>query len=193
MNYKIVTVSLLAAALLPIAASGQFTRESAETRRSTETSEGIGPLAGAGELMLGGSGGADTDFDDSFGGFSGSLGFYINDNLMWAVRQSVNYSNPDTGPRAWNGSTRLALDHHFRVGREELRPFVGVTFGRVYGDTVNDTWAAGLELGAKYYVQPRTFVSGMAEYQWFFRNASSIDNSFDDGSILWSVGLGFNF
>ncbi len=175
----------LVAALLPLLASAQTAVTSPGTVDPTRNT-------GEREFTLGGSGAANRDFDNTFGGVSFSYGQYINPTLLWAVRQSLNYSNPDVGGTQWNGSTRLAIDQHF-AARGALRPFVGANFGGVYGDAVRDTWAAGLEAGAKFYVQPRTFVYAIAEYGWFFRRARSIDNSFDDGQFNWSLGVGFNF
>lgn len=147
---------------------------------------------GESEFTLGGAGAANRDLDNTFGGVNFSYGVYTNETFMWAIRQSINYSNPSNGGTQWNGSTRLALDQHF-ASQGNLRPFVGVNFGGVYGDAVNDTWAAGLEGGAKFYVQSRTFVYAMAEYGWFFRRARNLDNTFDDGQFNWGVGIGFNF
>ncbi len=159
----------------------------------TQTSM-IDPMRRAGdrEFTIGGSGASNTDFDDSFGGANLSFGWYSNETQAWVIRQSINYSNPDIGGTTWNGATRLAFDQHL-WGRGALRPFLGVNVGRVYGDSVNDTWAAGLEGGFKLYVQTRTFVYAMGEYGWFFDRARDVEDRFNDGQINWSVGLGFNF
>lgn len=148
--------------------------------------------AGEREFTLGGSGASNTDMDDSFGGLSFSYGWYHTENTAIAIRQSINYSNPERGGTTWMGATRVAYDYHL-AARGAFRPFVGANFGGVYGDAVSDTWAAGLEAGVKYYVQPKTFIYAMGEYGWFFDRASGIDDTFRDGSINWSVGLGFNF
>ena len=148
--------------------------------------------AGEHEFTLGGGGATNKDFDNSFGGVNFSYGWYTSPTQEWVVRQSVNYSNPNNGPQRWNGSTRVAFDQHF-AARGALRPFVGANLGGVYGEGVSDTFAAGLEGGAKFYVQPRTFVYAMAEYGWFFRHARSLDNRFSDGQFNWGVGIGFNF
>jgi hypothetical protein len=154
----------------------------------------IDPLRRAGdrEFTIGGSGASNTDFNDSFGGANLSYGWYTNETQAWVLRQSINYSNPRVGATAWNGSTRIAFDQHL-LGRGSMRPFIGANAGRVYGDGVRDTWAAGLEVGAKFYVQTRTFVYTMAEYGWFFKRARDVDNRFRDGQFNWSLGLGFNF
>ena len=170
----------LVLALLPAAASAQTPQVS--------TARTIGEH----EITFGGAGGANTSFDNTFGGVNFSYGAYLSPTLLWSLRQSVNYSNPDVGGTQWNGATRLAFDHHF-VARGAVRPFVGLNFGRVYGDAVNDTWAAGLEGGAKFYVRPQTFVFAMAEYGWFFKKARNADDAFSDGQINWTVGVGFNF
>jgi len=172
------TLCLLALAL-PLAAFGQTVVD--PTRR-----------AGEHEITLGGSGGSNTDFDSSFGGINFSYGSYINPTLMWQIRQSVNYANPDRGGTSWNGATRLAFDQHL-AARGAVRPFIGANIGRVYGDNVHDTWAAGLEAGAKFYVQSQTFIYAMAEYGWFFERARGIDNSFSDGQLNFGIGIGYNF
>jgi hypothetical protein len=148
--------------------------------------------AGEREFTIGGAGATNKDFDDSFGGVNFSYGWYTSETNEWVIRQSINYSNPSNGGQAWNGATRIAFDYHI-AARGALRPFVGVNAGGVYGDRVRETFAAGLETGAKYYVQPRTFIYAMAEYGWFFRRARNVDNSFSDGQFNWSVGVGFNF
>ena len=152
-----------------------------------------GPRAGEKEFTLGGSGGSNRQFSDSFGGANIGLGYFLSDTQEISIRQSINYSNPDVpGARQeWNGSTRLAFDQHFSTGA--LRPFVGVNLGGAYGKGVTDTWAAGVEAGLKYYVLPHTFVYATPEYNWFFRHASGLRHRFSDGQFNWSVGVGFNF
>jgi hypothetical protein len=148
--------------------------------------------AGEREFTLGGAGATNPDMNNSFGGVNFSYGWYATENAAWVIRQSINYSNPRVGPTTWGGATRVAYDYHL-APQGALRPFVGANFGGAYGDAIRDTFAAGLEGGVKFYVQPRTFVYTMAEYGWFFRRASGIDRGFKDGQINWSMGLGFNF
>jgi len=68
-----------------------------------------------------------------------------------------------------------------------------VNAGRIYGDAVHDSWTAGLETGAKYYVTPRTFVQLTVEYGWFFDNGDNFDTQFHDGQWSWGVGVGYRF
>ncbi|HRE82148.1 MAG TPA: hypothetical protein PLN52_13960 [Opitutaceae bacterium] len=82
-----------------------------------------GPVAGEREVVIGGSGGSNKDFDDSFGGVNVSLSQFVNDMLSVGIRQSVNYVNPQNGGSAWNGSTRIAVDQHFMAG--PIRPSSG--------------------------------------------------------------------
>jgi hypothetical protein len=148
--------------------------------------------AGEHEFTLGGSGAVNTSFDDSFGGLNFSYGWYASPTTLLTLRQSINYSNSDTEDAQYSGSTRLAYDWHFG-DRGPMRPYIGVNIGGVYGERVRDTFAAGLETGVKYYVQPRTFVYFHLEYDWYFRQGTNIDDTFDDGQLNWSVGVGFNF
>lgn len=178
------TICLLALAL-PLLASAQTAISAPGTIDPTRR-------AGEHEFTIGGSGAANKDFDNTFGGVNFSYGMYINPTLMWSLRQSINYSNPDVGGTQWNGATRLAFDQHL-TARGPFRPFVGANFGGVYGDRVRDTWAAGLEAGGKFYVQQNTFIYAMVEYGWFFRRARGVDDSFSDGQFNWGIGIGYNF
>jgi hypothetical protein len=184
---------LLILIILPIAAAAQSS--ASDYDRASLTSDQYGAHAGNNEFTLGGGGTSNKDLNDSLGGLNFSLGHYLTDAHELVIRQSVNYSNPRNASRTWNGSTRLAADQ-FIISHGALRPFIGVNVGGVYGDNVRDTWAAGLEAGLKYYVQPRTFIEATVEYDWYFRHANSINNvrnSFDTGQWNWGVGIGFNF
>ena len=151
-----------------------------------------GPRAGDREITLGGNAGSNKRFDDSFGGANATFGIFVDNSLEFILRQGVNYTNPDVGGGAWNGSTILAIDYHYtQLGR--IYPFVGVNFGGVYGDSVKDSWAAGLEVGAKFYVQPKTFIFTAVEYSWLFERARDINHQFSDGQYRGSLGIGFNF
>jgi hypothetical protein len=176
-----------------VALAPAMTLAQVQTTAGSPTGPGYGlRRAGEREVTIGGSGASNRQFDNSFGGVNFSYGAYLNENNAWAIRQSINYSNPDVGGTQWQGSTRVAFDYHIPT-TASVRPFVGANFGGVYGDALRDTLAAGLEGGLKFYVQPRTFIYGIAEYGWFFRHARSIDNTFRDGAFNWSLGLGYNF
>jgi hypothetical protein len=153
--------------------------------------EPIGPARGSREFSVGASGSSNQDFDNSSGGLNLGLGYYYTDSLAGYFRQSVNYANPATGPDAWTGWTRLALNQHFFDG--SVRPFFGVNAGRLYGDAVRDSWTAGLETGAKFYVRPQTFLQAGVEYGWLFEKSRDLDDRFEDGLWNWSVSVGFNF
>jgi hypothetical protein len=152
--------------------------------------EVFGPQEGEWEMTLGGSGSNNKDFDSGGFGASGSIGYFFTDDWEVALRQGVSYSDV-SGSTTWNAATRAAVDYHFDLNR--LRPFVGVNFGGLYGKSVTDSWAAGLEGGLKYYVKPKTFIFAMGEYQWLFKDADRADNNFDEGQFVYSIGLGFNF
>jgi hypothetical protein len=149
----------------------------------------IGPQTGNWELTLGGSGSSNQDFDAGSFGVAASLGYFVSDPIEVVVRQNFAYS--DTGETTWLGQTRGAVDYHFSL--ERFQPFVGASFGGVYGDGATDSWAAGLEGGLKYYVLPKTFLFGLVEYQWFFKDTSDFSDNFSDGAFTYAIGIGFNF
>ena len=175
MKYGIALTALLAAAPLTALAQQNY----------------VGPQAGDKEFSLSGSGSSDQNGDNANFGISGDLGYYLTPDLEMGIRQSVNYDNPANSNSDWNGATRGFADYHFL--HNAFRPFVGGSLGGIYGDNVNDSGFAGLEVGAKYYVREKTFVTGRAEYQWFFDSADEADNRFSDGAWAYTVGLGFNF
>ncbi len=179
-------VSILACVLalaLPVAGSAQSTVPYGDTPTGTR------------ELSLGGGGASNNDLDDSFGALNFSYGYFLGPELLLALRQDVSYANPRGGDTSWNGATRLALSHHLGSGsaNSTVRPFIGISAGRIYGDNVRDTWAAGLETGAKFYVQQRTFVFLNISYDWLFEDEDDIDDTFGDGRFGWGLGVGFNF
>jgi len=158
------------------------------------------------ELTLGAGGANDNDFSGFQFNLNGSLGYFFNDNLELSVRQSISYTDigtfedPDEDDfedgdggdgSAINGSTRVALDYHFDLGR--WQPFVGANIGYAYGDTVADTFVAGPEAGVKFFLNDTTFIFGLAEYQFFFDEGDDADEAFDDGQFVYTVGLGVRF
>jgi len=187
------TKLILAGASLLFAAtfaSAQTTTDTVPVTTSSYRVSEFGAVKGDWEFTLGGSGASNKDFDNSLGGLNLSLGNYLTDSLELSVRQSGNYSN-GSGDATFDGSTFAALDYHFGTGR--FRPFVGVNFGAIYGENTSDTWAAGIEAGAKFYVLPKTFIFALVNYAWTFEDASGAQDNFDDGAILWTAGVGFNF
>lgn len=157
-------------------------------------SSAYGPSAGDREFSLSGIGSSDDDFNNSSIGLSGDLGWYLRDNVIVGVRQSLNYADIEgesVDDDFWNGSTRGYADYQF--GSHRLRPFLGGSLGMIYGDAVEDSGFAGLEAGSKYYVLPETYLLGRMEYQWFFDSSSDADDAFDDGAWAYTIGIGFNF
>ena len=148
------------------------------------------PTVGDNVFSLSGSGASDKDFNNGTFGLSFDLGRFVAPHLELGIRQSGNYADNQGGAN-WNGSTRGFADYH--LGRGAIQPFVGVNLGRVYGNTTDDSFYAGPELGVKDYVMPKTFVQLQGEYQFFFHNADQINNNFNDGSFVYSAGIGFDF
>lgn len=158
-------------------------------------SSSVGPDRGDKEFSLSGTGSSDRNLDSGSFGVSGDLGWYLSDDLVAGVRQSINYASiegADIEDDFWNGSTRGYLNYQFLNDR--ARPFVGGSLGGIYGDGVKDSAFAGLETGLKYYVRPKTYFIGRVEYQFFFSDSDDASDAFqDDGAWAYTVGLGYNF
>lgn len=152
--------------------------------------EFVGPQAGDWEVTISGSGSSDNDFDNTTLGVTGSAGKYMTDNVLVGVRQTLNFSDSEDNT-ALTGATRVFADYVFDLGR--WRPYIGASAGGIYGEGVNNTFAAGPEVGVKYYADDNTFIYAQTEYQFTFQDSDDIDDAFDDGGFFHAVGVGFNF
>ncbi len=141
------------------------------------------------ELTLFGSGVSNQDFDAGAFSGGGSIGYYLGDVVELAIRQNVAFI--DAGDSDWNGSTRAAIDFHLPL--PVVKPFIGANFGWVYGDTVKETMAAAPEAGVKIFAKQDVFIFAMAEYQFFFEDTDQAGDAFEDGSFVYSLGIGFTF
>ncbi|MCH8497421.1 MAG: porin family protein [Marinobacter sp.] len=179
-NTVAISLCLLVGAL-PMAASAQ--------------SPLTGPALGDREFSISGTGSNDRSFNSGGFGVSGDLGWYLQNDLVAGIRQSVNYASikgESIKDDFWNGSTRGYLNYQFLDG--SARPFVGASLGAVYGDGVKNSTFAGLETGLKHYVLNKTYFLARVEYQFLFTSTRDASNSFrDDGAWAYTVGLGYNF
>lgn len=144
------------------------------------------------EVAISGAGSNDEDFNAGGGTVAASLGYYFTEVFELSVRQLVSFQDPGKGVSdLWNGATRVAADLHFPI--DHVVPYVGAQFGWVYGDTVNETLVAGPEGGLKVYVKEDVFFQAAIEYAFFFEDSDSLDDAFDKGQILYTLGFGIRF
>jgi hypothetical protein len=169
---RLFKTSLLVAAMLPVVAVAA-------------------PVAGDREVTLSGAGSSDKSFDDTVFSIQGSWGQYLDDSAMWGVRQSINARDTEGESVKFDGSTRVFYDYHFGTG--QTRPFVGLSLGGIYGDGVDNTFSGGPEIGIKHWVQDKTFITAMAEYQFLFKSGSDARDRYDHGAFFYSVGVGYNY
>ena len=149
--------------------------------------------AGDWELTLSGTGSNGPDFDGTSFGVNANIGYFLTKELEVGVRQTIAYSDITGGGDGsnWAGSTRLAVDYHFDMGR--WQPYIGANVGYVYGD-VNDSFLAGPEGGIKFFVNSTTFINLAVEYQFFFdSDTDDATDAFSDGQFLYSLGIGFRW
>ncbi len=158
-------------------------------------SSAVGPHEGNREFSISGTGGSDQSFDSGSFGVTGDFGWYMRDNMVAGIRQSVNYASIEgesIKDDFWNGSTRGYINHHFLADRS--RPFIGASLGGVYGDGIENSAFAGLETGVKYYVREKTYLLARVEYQFLFDSTNDATDAFqDDGAWAYTVGMGYNF
>ncbi|WP_037340397.1 hypothetical protein, partial [Saccharospirillum impatiens] len=94
-KFNIAAITLCLFGALPVAAFAETTR--------------FGPDQGEKEFSVSGTGSSDQEFNSGSFGLTGDLGWYLSDNAIAGVRQSVNYANisgESITNDFWNGSTR---------------------------------------------------------------------------------------
>ena len=160
------------------------------TRERSSRDVLTGPYQGAWEFLLGGSGSSDQDFDANNISVDVTLGYYLTDTVEVGVRQNVSVAGNEDDT-SWNGATTGFIDYVFDF--DAFRPFVGVSLGYLYGDDTNDTFIGGPEAGVKYYIKDDAFVFGRVNYDFLFDSGDEIDDNFEDGRFVYSIGLGINF
>jgi len=185
MKMKNLKIKTLAGAAVAILLAGNAHAQSFSTQSE------YGAVAGDWELTLDGRGANDRKFDSGSGGAAVSLGYYLADQWEISVQQGLSIIKPANASSSVAGLTLLTLDYYFPLKR--WRPFIGASFGGIYGEDVRNSFLAGPEAGVKFYVQPKTFIEAKIDYQWLFRSGGSIDDRIRDGRFGYSLGIGFNF
>ena len=160
---KLYLVPVLALLMVPAIASAQFEQ-------------------GNFSLEIAGSGGNDHDFDTGFANLDFELGYFLTKELMVGIRQGLDWSD---GGSIWNGSTRVVGNFHFDM--DKWQPYGGGSIGYTYGETTNDSWIAGLEVGTKYFVNSTTYIDVRAGYDF------DLEEGIDDGAFVYGLGLGFRW
>ena len=141
------------------------------------------------EITIEGSGTSDKDFDNSTLSAEAGMGYFFNSMTELGLRQGLGLADIGGGDDNWSASTRLFFDLHFPINC--IYPFIGVNFGYLYGDIVDETWIAGPEIGIKGFLSDTAFLFGLVEYNFTFEDADEVDDAFDDGRFVYAVGIGF--
>lgn len=157
---------------------------------STASAQDFGFRQGEFSLTLTGSGSNDSDARNGGANANANLGYFVMDQLELSLRQSLGYSDFGGGS-SWTGGTRVGVDYYFDLDR--FQPFVGASFGFLYGDQFDDTFAAGPEAGIRFLVNETTFIFASVAYEFFFDNAENADGAFEDGQFVYSLGIGFTW
>lgn len=141
-------------------------------------------------FTLQGSGTSDDNIDNTILSVEASYGYLYTDSFEFGIRQGIGYIDVP-GDDMWNGSTRVYMDFNF--GTDRLQPFLGANAGYLYGDNVNETWIAGPQGGIKAFISSHAFFMALVEYNFTFEDADNVDEAFDDGRFVYSLGFGIRF
>ena len=150
-----------------------------------------GFVAGNNTFNLTGSGSSDKDLDYTSFDVEFSFGHFFTKGLEGQIRQGFSLLDSPGSNDNWNASTRGALDLY--LSSRSICPFIGANVGYVYGDNVTDTGVGGPEGGVKLFLNNTTYILGLIEYQFFFKEGDEIKDRFKDGRFVYSLGLGIKF
>jgi hypothetical protein len=137
------------------------------------------------EFVLFGTGASDQDVSHGSAAISGSLGRMLGDHFR---RASADYYFSDAPRRA----RRPRVDRSLSTSRSARSPRSSRD-AALFGDFVKGTWVAAPEAGLKLFLREHVFLQLMAEYQFFFDTTNEADEAFNDGSFVYSLGLGMTF
>ena len=142
------------------------------------------------ELTLSASAQNDVNFNGFIFNAGGSIGYFFSDQFEGGLRQDFTYTDAGGPGSSSNGGTTVFVNYHFGDRGAQLQPFIGANIGYLYGDTINDTFAAGPEGGVKYFLSDDWFLYASIQYEFFFDNAGSADDNFNDGVFNYRLGIG---
>lgn len=166
--------------------------QAASSRSAGEGRAVVGHASMPWEVTIAAAGVTGEDWDAGGANAAVDIGYYFDDNFSLAFRQNGSFSDAGRGRSdVWNGTSRIAADLHFPMGR--IVPFVGVNGGVVYGDLVEESVIVGPEAGVRLYLKDDVFLRALVEYQFFLDKSDKIENAFDDGQFVLGIGFGIRF
>jgi hypothetical protein len=83
------------------------------------------------EFSIFGSGSSDNNVDNTVFSISAGHGYFFTDNLEVELRQRIDFVDTP-GDNFWGGSTELAADYHFNLGRIQPRNVQGQACGYAF-------------------------------------------------------------
>lgn len=181
------------AASTPSAVDGGITIPPADLQllsaQATNTQSGF--QQGDWDVLLSGSGGSSHNWSGGNASLAASVGYLFTDSLELSLRQSLSMSDSHGTENTRSGSTEIAFDAH--IGTGPVLPFLGVNFGRVYGEGVDDTWTAGPEGGVKWFLKQDAYLLAMVDYVIRFDSSHDLDDGWHEGDFVYTIGFGLTF
>jgi hypothetical protein len=148
--------------------------------------------AGDYTFTLAGAGVSDDDLVNNDFSVNAAVSYFFTDAWEIAVRDNIILDDQEGSDDDWANTFRIALDWNCCTSGAFV-PFIGASIGYTCGDRVEDTCLGGPEGGFRWFVNETTYILLMAEYLFDFDGGGDIDDSFDDGQFLYTLGIGFKF
>jgi len=133
------------------------------------------------DFTISGSGSNDKDFRTFNAAVTAGIGWFWTDQFEIGFRPSVQIGD---GGSDYLWGAFVFGDWHFDLGNGWV-PYVGANLGYSFGGgSFDDGFAAGPELGIKYFMNATTYVYGNVAYEF------DLNEGLDSGAFIYGLGLG---
>jgi hypothetical protein len=155
----------------------------------TATPAQSAPVSGDNEVEASGGFFSPQKSDNGTLNFDVQFGRYLTPGWEVGIRQALNYNFIDDARDAWVLTTTPFLLYNFHFN-DRFIPFLGINAGFAYNDS-DFTGTLGPNAGVKIFLSDQTYLALRYRYEWYFNSLKRVDNKFDDGNHIGTIGIGF--
>jgi hypothetical protein len=131
------------------------------------------------------------NFDEGSVGGAAEVVRFATDELAFVLRHIGDYEDDENDTSI--NVTRVGLDWSPDGDRTSLEPFVGVSLGAAYGESVNESGLTGLHAGVRLWQQPRAYFQAIGGYDRFWTRTEDRSEYYREGifTLLFELGVVF--